>query len=320
MKIRFGIIGLGSIANGFAQALKTVEDAQLTAAAAKDLGRAVEFADKYQAANAYGDYGQLINDVNVDVVYISTTHNSHYEITRQCLENGKAVLCEKPFTVNKAQARLLFNLSVSKHVLAMEAMWSRFLPCYRKAKEWVNSGRIGKLKLLTAAVCFKAPFDPENRYFNPDLAGGAILDCGVYPIEFAIDFAGEPPAIIEGATTLAKTGVDNFSAITLGFPNGMLAQLSCGFTAKTDFHAKIYGTDGYIILYDFIMTEKVEMYDEQGDLAESFEQPYKFGMTYEIRHFIELYKKGAVESDIMPWRDTLACAEVFDMMKGKVLR
>jgi len=314
MGVRFGIIGLGGIAIGFARGLVDVDDAELYAVAARDFGRAEAFAQEYNAVKAYGCYDQLINDPSVDAVYIATTHNSHYELTKKCLENGKAVLCEKPFVLNRAHAQELFDIAAEKQLLLMEAMWSRFLPCYEKAKEWVDAGRIGYLKLITANCCFKADYKPEGRLFNPALAGGAMYDIGVYPIEFAFDFARELPNNIKVISTWADTGVDDFNLISLGFPNGVLASLTTGLSATTENDGKLYGTDGRIVLYDFLLSTKAELYDGAGKLVETYEHKFERGLAYETRHFVGLYRKGIIESDVVPWKDTIACAGVFDVM------
>jgi predicted dehydrogenase len=190
MKVRFGIIGLGAIAARFASVLNTVPGVELVSVASSDKRKADAFAEKFGAKKAYDNYVELVNDDDVDVVYIALTHNFHFEAIKLCLSNRKGVLCEKPLAINKKDADYLTVLSKELNVLLMEAMWTRFIPAFKKAKEWVKSGTIGDVKLVNASFCFNVPFDPENRLYNPKLAGGSLFDAGVYPIEFTTGVLG----------------------------------------------------------------------------------------------------------------------------------
>jgi len=312
MKIRFGIIGLGGIASRFAKVLNNAEGVELNAVAARDKIKAEAFADKFNAKKSYNNYLELINDSEVDVVYIALTHNFHYEIVKECLNNGKGVLCEKPFVLNKKDAEELVTLSKSKNVLLMEAMWTRFIPAFKKAKEWVHEGKIGAVKLVSASFCFNTPFDPENRLYNPKLAGGSLYDVGVYPIEFTTGILDESPTSVSGLATFSKTGVDDFAAINMSFESGALATLSCGITANTNSDAHIYGTTGNIVIYDFFGSKKCELYDNGNNLIKCFEEDFEDGFIYQIEHFVDLYRNNKIESEIIPLKDTVACAGIFD--------
>ena len=173
MNVRFGIIGLGGIAERFASVMKTAQGVELAAVAARDEARALAFSARHGAARAFGSYRELIADGGVDAVYIALTHNFHYEIARLCLESGKAVLCEKPLVLTKKDAESLAELSRRKNVLLMEAMWTRCIPAFRAAREWALGGKIGAVKLIQAAFCFQAPFDPEGRISTPRSPGVA---------------------------------------------------------------------------------------------------------------------------------------------------
>ena len=315
MHVRFGIIGPGHIADRFANALSMVEDVSLTAvASSSSLARAKSFAEKFGAKQAYLDYSDLLKDDQVDVVYIGVTHNFHFETIKLCLNHGKGVICEKPMTVSKQEMEEIISLAAQKKVLLMEAMWTRFLPAFRKAREWVESKTIGEIKLVQASFCFNAPFNPENRLFNPDLAGGSLLDAGVYPIEFASGILGENPSDAAGFLKLCETGVDEFSVISLKFPSGALASISSGITASTSKNAYIYGTRGHIIVYDFLGTKKSERFDHEGKLVESYVAEDIDGFVYQIKHFADLFRHGQIESDLMPHQDNLACTAVFDVL------
>ncbi|MFA9380202.1 MAG: Gfo/Idh/MocA family protein, partial [Acetanaerobacterium sp.] len=286
------------------------------AVAARDSERAKAFAEKFSAKKFYGSYLDLIRDDEVDAIYIGLPHNLHYEIAKLCVENGKAVLCEKPFFTNKKDAEALFELAAKRKCLLMEGMWTRFLPAYRKAKEWVDQGKIGQLKLIDASFSFNAPFQAEGRLFNPQLAGGALLDAGVYPIEFATGIAGEYPEKLASLSTKAPTGVDDVDVIQMRFPSGVLASLSCGISVKTSPDAHIYGTNGFVVVYNFLATKKCELYDNEGQLVESFNKEVPDGFVYEIEHFCDLYQRGCTESDLISWRNTMDCAEIFDRINA----
>ncbi len=312
MSIRWGIIGLGRIATRFVKVLNTADGVELNAVASRDKAKSRAFADAFHAKKSYDSYIDLINDSEVDVVYIALTHNFHYDIVKLCLNQGKGVLCEKPLVTNKKEAEELAALSKEKNVLLMEAMWTRVIPAFKKTKEWVHNGKIGDVKLINASFCINVPFNPEDRLYNPKLAGGSLYDVGVYPIEFTTGILDQSPTVVNGLATFSKTGVDDFAVINMGFESGTLAALSCGITATTNRDARIYGTNGNIVVYDFLCPMKCELYDNENNLIESFEETFEDGFIYEISHFMDLYRNKKIESDIIPLKDTVTCVGIFD--------
>jgi len=194
----------------------------------------------------------------------------------------------------------------------MEAMWSRFTPAFIKAREWVRDNRIGQVRLINASFCFNFPFDPKHRLYNPALAGGSLYDAGVYPIEFSTGILGENPEKVTGVASICDTGVDDYAAFSMNFKSGALASLSCGLTAATSQDAYVYGTDGHIIVHSFLGSRKCDLLDNGNNLVESFETAFDDGFIFEIMHFAELYRNNKTESEIMPLKDTIACAGVFD--------
>lgn len=315
MAIHFGIIGLGEIAKRFAGVLHTIENIELTAVASKDSKKAVQFAEKYHAAKYYTSYEDLMTDEDVDIIYIALTHNFHFEAVKKCLEHKKAVICEKPLVTNYADALELIQLSQKNQVLLMEAMWTRCIPTFQKAKEWILNGSIGTPKLVHASFSFNTPFNPENRLYNPDLAGGSLYDAGVYPIEFAIGILDETPTMTQGSASFCPTGVDDFVAMNMCFESGALAALSCGISANSSQNAFVYGTEGYVVVYDFLGSHKCERYDNQNQLMDSFEMDFEDGFVFEIQHVCQLMKEKQIESPLIPHKDSLACAGVFDTLK-----
>ena len=314
MVVRFGIIGLGTIANRFAGVLKQMEGVTLEAVASRDMIRSVEFAQKYEAIKAYDSYDDLINDDEVDIIYIALPHNFHYDIVKKSLNHNKAVLCEKPFVLHGEDAIELVELAKNKNVLLMEGMWTRCVPTFQKVKEWIKNGQIGEVGIINASFAFNIPFLPEHRLYNPMLAGGSLYDAGVYPIEFAIGVLDEIPISCKGTASICPTGVDDFVSMSLKFASGALASLSCGFKANVSRDAIIYGTKGHIVTYNFLGSRKCERYDEKGNLLETFEIEFLDGFIYQIQHICELFINKKIESHLIPHKDTIACAKIFDQL------
>jgi predicted dehydrogenase len=315
MKLRFGIVGAGRIAERFAAVAAHSESAEVVSVASREEARAAAFAAKMGIPRHSPSYLDLVRDPKVDAVYVATTHNFHLEQAALCIENGKAALCEKPLVTSKADAEVLAALSRSRKVLLMEAMWTRCIPAFRRAKDWVREGRIGSPRLVEAAFCFRAPFDLKDRLFDPALAGGALFDAGVYPIEFATGILGENPDRVEGVAHIGETGVDYFDSMSLGFPSGAVASLSCGLTAAVPRDARVYGDSGSIRVYDFLGARKCELFDAEGGPVEAFQAEFDDGFIFEIEHFAELFRKGAIESDLIPLADNIACAGIFDELR-----
>ncbi len=315
--IRYGILGLGVIGDRFARVVRTVEGSALAAVAARDLGRAAQFAARHGGARAYGSYRELAADPDVDAVYIALTHNFHAEAVRLCLENGKAVLCEKPFVLRGDEARALAAMAREKGLSLMEAMWTRFLPPVRQARAWVRDGRIGQVKLVRADFCFCVPYDPGSRLFNPALAGGALYDVGVYVAEFANGVLDALPVAVKAVSTLSPTGVDEYTALSLRYQDGALASLACGIRGAAPTDALIVGTGGRIVVRDFFQSRRCELLGPDGETVEVYESGYDDGFRFQIEHFAEMVRTGTPESTVMPWRDTIGCADLFDEVRAQ---
>ena len=195
-QIRWGILGTGRIAGEFAQSLQKADDAQLVAVGSRTLESARSFAAKFNIPNIHATYENLARDENVDVIYIATPHNSHKDNTILCLENNKAVLCEKPFTINAKEARQVIELARSKNLFLMEAMWTRYIPAITRLKELLDRKVIGNIQIMVAGGAFIPDFDPEFYLFNHELGGGVLLDAGVYLVSMASMVFGPPAKIV----------------------------------------------------------------------------------------------------------------------------
>ncbi|HEV7621037.1 MAG TPA: Gfo/Idh/MocA family oxidoreductase, partial [Flavisolibacter sp.] len=219
-KIRWAILGAGKIAHKFATDFKFVENAELTAIASRDKARAIMFASQYAIPEIYS-YDELYNASKVDAVYIATPHNFHFEQALKCLENKKAVLCEKPVTINASQLKSLIEVARKNNVFLMEAMWTYFIPSIIQAKKWINQGKIGPVKIVQADFGYKMEFNPHSRLFDPSLAGGALLDLGVYPISFSQYIMEKMPETILATSIFSKTNVDETTSILLKYKNAV---------------------------------------------------------------------------------------------------
>jgi predicted dehydrogenase len=313
--INFGIIGAGEIAEKFAHSIKITEGAQLIAVSSKSLERAHTFADKLNVPHYYDSYVEMLKNPEIDAVYIATTHNYHYENCMLCLDYNKPVLCEKPLAISKQQATEIFAKAKEKNIFIMEAMWSRFLPVNQMVKSWLNDEKIGKLKLMDASFCIDVPFDPKSRMYNPELAGGALFDLGVYPLEYIMHMAGEYFSEVKGFANTGSTGVDELEIITARFPSGVLASVKCAMNCKIPSDAYLFGTKGYIKVTEFVFATHCELYNEEDILKEVFDYPVEYGFEFEIAEAVKCMNSGKLESEIITHKDTLACAEVFDELR-----
>lgn len=319
-QVKFGIIGCGNIAARFAKALAASPEARLYACAARDLERAQAFAGEHGAARAYGSYQALWEDCEVDAIYIATIHNTHAEIAKGCILAGKAVICEKPFFTNAREAEEVIRLAREKSVLAMEAFWTRAMPAYRKVKEWIAEGRLGKIQLIRAAFCFQVPYNEktrDHRLWNPEAAGGALLDAGVYPYQYVTGIMDGPPERITAVVLPGPSGVDASVAMTLEYPEA-LGDCLTSIAAKMDDTAVISGEKGLIRQEYFLGSRRAELYDSRGELVERFEDPMEEGFVHEIAHFVELYRGGKTESPWIPLEDNLDFARRAEEILAKL--
>lgn len=315
--IKWGILAPGHIARGFVEGLKVTNDAELFAVASRSLAKAESFAKEFGFQKAYGSYEELATDPEVDVIYIATPHHLHFENTLMCLQKGKAVLCEKPFTINSGQLEILINTAREKKVFLMEAMWTRFLPGIIHAKKLIEEGHIGKIKMLNADFGFKAGYNPESRLFNPLLGGGSLLDIGIYPVFLSLFLLGYPKQI-EALAIKAPTGVDESMSISLSYDSGALASLHCTFSTHTTTDANIYGDKGKIQIsrqWFRPATLFVSRHDEnQNELV----FPAKAnGYEYEAEEVMRCLKMGLSESPLLGLDFSLQLLNLLDALRVK---
>ena len=307
--IRWAILGAGRIAHKFAQDFAATQRGTLTAVAARDTDRAKTFADQYKIPHVY-TYDELYKSTEIDAVYIATTHNFHYEQSLQCIEQGKAVLCEKPITINDGELRKLVAAATAKKVFLMEAMWMYFLPAVQQAKAWVDSGRIGDLKVIQADFGVNMPLDPAGRLYNRDLAGGALLDLGVYNIAFANYFANKQPGLIAAATYIGQTGVDESTSISLKY-DAVIASICTSMTVRLRNSALLFGPAGYIEIPLFWKARSATLYNNEDEIVETFNDARTtWGYNFEIQEATDAILSGATESRVVPHAVSLSIQEI----------
>lgn len=316
-KIGWGIMATGTIARKFCEGLKLLEDAEPVAAASRSLEKARAFSAEYGVKRAYGSYEALVQDPEVDIVYIATPHPVHYENVMLCLKAGKAVLCEKPFAMNARQAEEMIAYARGKGLFLMEAMWTRYLPAIVKVREWLSKGLIGEVRFLKADFGYRCAWDPEGRLLNPALGGGALLDVGIYPVSFASMVFGAQPRSVKSLAHIGETGVDEQFAALFEYEGGAIASLSGAL--RTDFvnDALILGTHGRIHVPDFFYAKTATFRSASG-AEEVFGPEFEGnGYQYEAAEAMRCLREGKPESSIMPLEETLAIMRTMDAIRSQ---
>ena len=318
--INWGIIGLGNIAYQFAKDLLLVEGAKLAAVASRSQEKANAFAQTYQADSAYGDYNSILNDPNVDIIYIATPHDSHEKLTIRALRAGKHVLCEKPLAVNQKQVRNMVKVGQEERRFLMEAFWSKFNPSIKECLSLVENGKIGEVNYVNADFSFYRDDPNDSRMLNMDLAGGSLLDMGVYPVFLAYSIFGNPQQIL-ATGRFHKAGVDIQTSAILKFENG-IANIMSGFASQTDMVAKIYGTGGRIYIHPY-------WHETQGfTLIEGNDGEYKTtevnlptkgkGFTYEIEECLSCIRNEQLESKNWSHQHSIDLITITDEIRNQM--
>lgn len=308
--MRLAILGAGNIAIAMANTVAGMKDVEAYAVAARDLGRAQKFAEQYGCNKAYGSYEEMLKDDGVDLVYIATPHSHHYLHAKMCLEAGKNVLCEKSFTVNAEQAQKLFALAKEKGLLITEAIWTRYMPSRTMINDIIASGVIGDVTAVTANLSYA--IDHVERIRKPELAGGALLDVGVYPINFASMILGEKVKDVK-ATAIFRDGVDILDSIVMLFEGNRMATLQCGAREISDRMGSIFGTKGYIQVQNINNPEKITVFDADYKEVASYLPPEQItGYEYEVESCARALAEGKLECPEMPHAETVRVMKIMD--------
>lgn len=353
-KIKWGILGTGKAASNIAECFSQVTNAELIGVSSRDLEKAKNFALAYKIENAYGSYEDMLKNSNIDIIFIATPHHRHKDDCIRALTANKAVLCEKPFTLNSQEAEEVISVAREKNLFCMEGMWMRFFPLIQETKSRIESGEVGVVKSLKADFGYPTSFDPKNRFFASEMGGGSLLDRGIYTLSLAYYLLGKP-ASVKTVATIGETGVDEQSAYLLQYENGAIAELSSSLTSYCSNEAAIIGNKGKICIREpFYQPHRIELsyfttnptpdktlqrtangVKERLKKIHVLRQIYQYvvptikkirntisliktfpgnGYQFEIMEVSQCLLRGDKESHIMPLNETLEISRMMDVM------
>ena len=313
--MKVGIIGAGRIAGFMATALRDKpQGCEVYAIASRSLEKAQAFAAQYGIPKAYGSYEEMLADANIELVYVATPHSHHFAHAGLSLDYGKPCLVEKSFTANEREARELITKAHSKGLFITEAIWTRYMPLSLKIKDLLDSGIIGEPRVLTATLCYMN--GNKERMLRPELCGGALLDLGVYVINFARMYFGDDIVRSVSNCFMGPTGVDTQECISLAYRDGRMANLQAGSRCLNDRQGIISGTEGYIRVDNVNCPEKVEVYRNY-ELVASYTKADDMvnGYEYEVFECKRCIEEGLGESPLMPHAETLAIMRQMDALR-----
>lgn len=316
-KIKWGIVGTGAIAEQFAIDLAYVSNAEKFAVGSRSVEGASLFANKHAFTKSYGSYEELLSDSEIEAVYVATPHPFHKDNVIAALRAGKAVLCEKPFTINSLELEELIALARTSDLFLMEAMWTRFLPPIVQVREWISSGRIGEVTLIKAEFGFRGEFDPKSRLFNLELGGGALLDVGIYPISFTSMLLGAKPYQITSTVQIGETGVDEHFSLLLDYGEGKSATLHGAITHELSNDVRIHGTKGSIHIPSFFNSTEASLH-VYGEVEEKFfDDRMAKGYAYEAEEVGRCLIEGLKESPVITLKESLDIMNLLDEIRAQ---
>lgn len=314
-EIRWGIVSTGRIANSFVIDCATVPNTKVSAVAARSRNSAQAFADRHGIETAYEGYQALFDDESIDAVYVATPHTLHFDHTAGALKAGKAVLCEKPMSVSADQCARLLSVAASTGSYLMEGMWTWFLPAIRKAREWVDEGRIGAIKHIKADFGYPQVYDPDKREYDASLAGGCLLEMGIYPVAIADYFAAREPLSISASAKFATNGVEDDVVMHYDYGD-FVATLATSFRCRLQNSAYIIGDAGYIAIPDFFRASEC-FFHVLDECRESFSaRRDTVGFDYEIEAMVADIAAGKTQSDIVPLSASLRFQQLMDRTRS----
>jgi predicted dehydrogenase len=316
--VRWGVLGTGGIAATFATDLPLVPGAELAAVGSRTPEAAAAFAGRHGFARSHGSWAELAADPDVDVVYVATPHAAHFDAAMTCLEGGKAVLCEKPMTLDLASSTTLVREARDRGLFLMEAMWMRLNPAIRRIVELIRDGAIGEVTNIHADFGLQGPFPATHRLRDPAMGGGALLDLGVYPLNLAHLILGAP-AVVRSWARLTPEGVDDNTGILLGWDSGAIAALSCSLVGETRTAASITGTLGRIDLPQGFFVPRGFVLHRVGRATEDIAYPFLgSGYQYEAVEVQRCLAEGLAESPLMPHATTLEIMSLMDTIRAQL--
>ena len=312
--MKIGILGAGNISRKVAPALVALPEVDCYAVASRDLEKAKTFAAEFGFEKAYDNYEALLSDPAVELVYVATPHSHHFEHMMLCLEHGKNVICEKAFTMNAQQAKEVCAAAREQGLYVAEAIWTRYMPSRKMIQDILDSGIIGKPNTLTANLSYV--ISDKRRIYDPALAGGALLDIGVYGLNFALMHFGSDIVRVESSVTKMKTGVDGMEVITLHYRDGRMAVLTHSVYCRSDRMGIIHGDQGYLVVENINNPQSIQVFDTEDRLLARYNVPEQVnGYEYEFSEAARCIAEGKLEADSMPHADTIEVMEMMDNLR-----
>ena len=316
--IRWGVIGTGNIAKQFARGLKVLPDAELVAVGSRSRESADAFGEEFGVPRRHASYADLAADGDVDAVYVATPHGSHMDNSLLCLEHNKAVLCEKPFAVNAAQAERVVQEARSRGLFLMEAMWTRYFPLMDRVRALISEGTLGEVRQVHADFGYRAEVNPDYWLFDLHQGGGALLDVGIYPISLASMLLGAPESVSAYAH-LGETGVDDNTAVILSYASGALAVCTTAVRTQTPWEATVMGTKAMLRVHRPWWTPSSMKLIRPDGSSEDIEVPFEGnGYNYEAAEVMRCLREGALESPTMPLDETLQIMRTLDEVRQQI--
>lgn len=316
--VKLGILGTGNIANAFAEGLTHAANIELVAVASRTQAAAIAFAQKHDVAKKYSTYADLAADPEIELVYLATPHVRHRDDSVMCLQAGKGVLCEKPFSINAKEAKEVIDLARERNVFLMEAMWTRFLPSFVKLREMLVNGVIGDVQLILAGGAFQPDCDPDYYLLRPELGGGVLLDAGVYPVSVASMVLGAPTQI-KACGTVGEHNVDDQDAILLQHDGGATAILYISMKASASPDITLLGSRGRIYVHAPMFAPAKIHLQVYGENVQEFELPFEGnGYHYQAIAAAQAIRNGDTESSVMPLEETLTIMQTLDCVRDQV--
>ena len=311
--MNIGIISTGRMAGMAADTISKMQETQCIAVASRSIDKATEFAKEHNIERAYGSYSELLNDKDVDLVYVATPHSMHYDITIEALGKGKPCLVEKAFMANYRQSKEVIDLARRNNVFVAEAMWTRYQPAVEMVREMMKC--IGTIRLLSANIGYNMVWR-KPKLLQPELCGGALMDVGVYGLNFVRMFCPEKVKEISGLCTKSETGMDLSEVITLSLENDVLATIQATANATSSNRGVITGTEGFIVVDNINNPQLISLYAPDRTLIEEQSVPKQItGYEYEFSKCGEAIKKGLTESPYMPHSETLCIMQLMDNLR-----
>lgn len=315
--IQWGVIGTGMIIDMFCTDFKDVEGANLHSVYGRRPDQAAKVAEKFGFDHSFSDFEAFIKQPALDVIYIGTPHNTHAEFAIQAMRAGKHVLCEKPFAVNEKEVQSIIDVAKETDRFIMEALWTLYLPAVRKALEWIKADAIGEVRLITADFGDALSKDPKSRIRNPELAGGALLDVGIYPVLLSNAVTGSVPYCIKANALMTDTGVDETTTMSFQYGEATTSSLGASVAVRTKWNAVIYGTKGYIEIPEFFRAKEAIL------MAHDYEEFYMdksegLGYQHEAQAVTNLVAIGAKESKVVPHAFSLDLVRTLDRVREEI--